>query len=356
MIRTILISQTSLWDETVRCIPKADVYYLSGYVKAFQCHGDGEPILLYFEHDGHRAVCVMMRRDIADEKILAQADLPKGKYFDLITPYGYGGFVFGESVVKPEVVRCLNDEVKAFLHNEGYISAFFRFHPVIGNAHLHDELVNVIDLGKTIAMDLTSPEIIWQNITSKNRNVIRKAEKAGVVIKHGKGLDLLKEFRMIYDETMRHDNAEDYYYFGDKFYKSIANDLKDNYEVFYAESGGEIIAMSIMIFSGDSMHYHLSGSKYEYRSIAPSNLLLYKAALWGNVNGFKTFHLGGGIGSEEDSLYKFKSAFNRNSNYRFAIGKLIINKEGYKYLLGVRGFSADKIASISYFPQYRANK
>ena len=42
----------------------------------------------------------------------------------------------------------------------------------------------VIDLGKTIAFDLTSPEVILENIISKNRNMIRKAEKNGIVIEY----------------------------------------------------------------------------------------------------------------------------------------------------------------------------
>lgn len=355
MIKTISISQSNIWDNIVKSIPNADVYYLSGYVKAFQYHGDGEPILFFYENGIHRAVCVMMKRDIADEKLLEEAKLPSGRFFDLITPYGYGGFVFDNHEVDTHTIVGLNTELLDFLKCEGYISAFFRFHPLLDNAHLLDGSTEVIDLGKTIAIDLTSPEIIWQNITSKNRNVIRKAEKNGVEIRHGKGLALLKEFRKIYDETMKHDNAEDYYYFKNNFYKSIADDLYDNYEVFYSIYEEDIIAISIIIFSGSSMHYHLSGSKYEYRNLAPSNLLLYKAALWGNEHGFKTLHLGGGVGSGEDNLYKFKAAFNRNSDYQFSIGKLIVNKEIYDELVAMRGFQEKDKNDIRFFPQYRAN-
>ena len=101
------------------------------------------------------------------------------------------------------------------------------------------------------------------------------------------------------------------------------------------------------------MHYHLSGSLHEYRSLAPSNLLLYKAALWGCEQGYRIFHLGGGLGSDEDPLYKFKAAFNRNSDYRFAVGKTIIDKYAYDELMRLRGFSVEEISTISYFPQYR---
>ena len=154
---------------------------------------------------------------------------------------------------------------------------------------------------------------------------------------------------------MEHDNAEAYYYFDNKFYNSIDNDLKDNYEIFYAVFNGEIIAMSIMIFANGFMNYHLSGSKYEFRNLAPSNLLLYKAALWGMENGMRTLHLGGGLGSEEDNLYKFKAAFNRNSDYRFSIGKMIVDYQKYDYLLSLREFNQGQLEHISYFPKYRGN-
>ena len=55
--------------------------------------------------------------------------------------------------------------------------------PVLANAVSMKDCSEVIDLGKTVAMDLTSENVIWKNIHSKNRNMIRKAEKNGIVIK-----------------------------------------------------------------------------------------------------------------------------------------------------------------------------
>ena len=125
--------------------------------------------------------------------------------------------------------------------------------------------------------------------------------------------------------------------------------------MFYAVLNGEIIAMSIMLFGNKQMHYHLSGSMMEYLNLAPSNLLLYKAALWGCEKGFKTFHLGGGVGSGEDNLYKFKAAFNRNSEYQFSIGKEIFDEEKYNDLVALRSKSDSEFDTDSkYFPLYRS--
>ena len=185
--------------------------------------------------------------------------------------------------------------------------------------------------------------------------MIRKAEKNGIEVYHSKDFNLFKDFKRIYDATMEKDQADSYYFFDDSFYESIYKDLYDNFELFYAVKDDVIVAMSIMLFANNQMHYHLSGSLLEYRNLAPSNLLLYKAALWGCEHGFRTLHLGGGVGSGEDNLYKFKAAFNRNSDYRFSIGKEIYDQEKYDELVADR-IKKDRSFNkeSAFFPLYRS--
>lgn len=343
MIKLLDLNHSAEWDEIVKSFANWDVYYLSGYVKAFHIHGDGDPFLLYYEENGLCAIYVYMRRNTALYGI-----------YDSITPYGYGGVLF-EGDTSEENLKAFWKAYVTKMHEEHIVDNFVRYHPLLKNADPMRSISNVIDLGKTVAFDLTSPEVIWNNIISKNRNMIRKAEKNGIEILHGKGMKLFAEFESIYNSTMDKDHAEKYYYFSKAFYKSIHNDLRDNYELFYAVLDGQIIAISIMLFGNDQMHYHLSGSLLEYRHLAPSNLLLYKAALWGCEHGYKTFHLGGGVGNEEDNLYKFKAAFNRNSNYQFSIGKQVFDQEKYDELVRIRKENDSKFVETSnFFPLYRS--
>lgn len=343
MIRLFDLSQSAEWDATVRSFKEYDVYYLSGYVKAFHIHGDGDPFLLYYEGEGLRAIYVFMKRKTAIDG-----------YYDSVTPYGYGGVLF-EGDTSEESKAFFWQEYLATMEQEHIVDNFVRYHPVLANAVPMKSISNVIDLGKTIAMDITSPETIWDNIHSKNRNMIRKAEKNGIVIEHDKGMELFDKFIEIYNATMQKDNAEEYYYFKRPFYESIHNDLFDNYEIFYARLEDKIIAMSIMIFANGRLNYHLSGSDIEYRNLAPSNLLLYKAAVWGCEQGFMTFHLGGGVGSGEDNLYKFKAAFNKVSDYQFSIGKQIFDQVKYNQLVEIRKESDSSFDESShFFPLYRA--
>ena len=331
------------WDDIVKSFSSYDVYYLNGYVRAFYIHGDGIPQLIYYEADRLRAMYVYMKRSTSLVGV-----------YDSITPYGYGGVLF-EGDVNEVNVQIFWEGYVAKMQDLGIVDGFVRYHPVLNNAEPMRFISEVVDLGQTIAIDLTSPEVIWSNISSKNRNMIRKAEKNGVVIYHSDDPMLFTIFKEIYNATMDRDQASPYYYFRDDFYKSISEDLYGNYQIFYAVYNDEVIAMSIIIYANTQMHYHLSGSRVEYRHLAPSNLLLYKAALWGYEHGFKTFHLGGGVGSGCDSLFKFKSAFNRNSQYQFSIAKQIFNYEMYNRLVDIRIIEDSTFnRESSFFPLYRS--
>jgi len=343
MIKRYTIAEAEEWDKIVRTFPNHDIYYFSGYVRAFSIHGDGEGEMLYYKQNQMRAIYVYMKRSTALQG-----------WYDTITPYGYGGVLF-DGNYSPEELLLFNEEFRHYMYSQHIVDNFVRFHPILGNAEPMKAISHVIDLGHTIAMDLQSPEIIWKNIISKNRNMIRKAQKNGIEIHHGQDISLFADFQRIYNATMDRDHAERYYYFSDAFYQSIHRDLKDHYQMFYATYQGQIIAMSIILYANRKMHYHLSGSVDAYRHLAPTNLLLYEAAMWGYDQGFSLFHLGGGVGSGEDNLYKFKAAFAPHSTYQFAIGKDIYEPECYQSLVRERAERDPHFDPNShFFPLYRS--
>ena len=347
MLTVYTLEQAEQWDAVVRSFKEYDAYWLSGYVKAFQIHGDGEPLLFYYSDDATRGIIVVMKRDVAKDKHFT-GKIPEGKYFDFATPYGYGGWIVESSTSTIDTVELFNSYT-AWLQKNGIISEFVRFHPMLKNHEACWEFYEVIQLGEVVHMDLSSREGIWENIISKNRNMIRKAIKNDIKVYNGRFPEIYKQFRMIYNSTMDKDDAEDYYYFGELFYESVLNDLPHNAQIFWAEKEGQVIAASIMLATNDRMNYHLSGSLREFSSLAPTNLLLYEAALWGNANGYKTLYMGGGVGSSEDSLFKFKRAFYKGDLNRFYIGKKIFDQGKYDELLELR----TNIENQGFFPQYR---
>ena len=343
------IEQSEQWDAVVRSFQEYDVYWLSGYVKAFQIHGDGEPLLFHYEDDNTRGINVVMKRDVAKDGHFA-GKIPENQYYDFATPYGYGGWI-----IEGDATQRLFQSYEQWLEKNGIISEFDRFHPLIKNHEKCKNFYEVIQLGEVVHINLSSPDEIWTNIISKNRNMIRKAFKNNIKIYNGRFPEIFEKFRVIYNSTMDKDDAEDYYYFGKKFYKSVLEDLPHNAQVFWAEKDDQVIAASIMLAANGRMNYHLSGSLKEFSSLAPTNLLLYKAALWGCANGYKTLYLGGGVGSGEDSLFKFKRAFFKGDLNRFYIGKRIHNIEKYNLLCRIAEVisHSEDVTESGYFPEYR---
>ena len=345
MLRVISFLKHEEWDKIVKSFSDYDVYYLSGYVLPFAIHGDGEPLLFFYEGEKVRAMNVVMRRDIGADKSF-MGKIPPNTYYYFITPYGYGGWLIEGNGDTFELFSLY----QKWCCENGVVSEFLRLHPILENHNRLVSIYSVINIGKTVAMDLTSQNIIWNNMTSKNRNMIRKAEKNGVVIKTSSGSDIYEKFIEIYNETMDRDNAEKYYYFEREFYTAMQHDLSNNSIIFYAEnSDGDIIASSIILHCNGKLTYHLSGVKTEFRGLAPTNLLLYKAALWGAENCCRIFHLGGGVGAREDSLYRFKASFYRELPRDYFIGKKVFNEAIYNELVKIHAVEN----TGNFFPAYR---
>lgn len=352
MLRVLTLDQSNDWDSIVRSFENHDVYYLSNYVKAFFLHGDGTPLLFYYNQPGLRAMNVVMKRDISDSPVF-QGKIPNNQMFDLTTPYGYGGFLFSEKG-DPQLTCNLNEAYVEYCAKNGIVSEFVRFHPILRNSIHCTEIYDIVNLGKTVTMNLNNKDQIWNDLTSKNRNVIRKASKSGVEIYWGRDRQLFHEFIPLYNATMDKEDATKYYYFDEPFYYSILHDLKYNSLIFYALLDQQVIAMSMFLLCNRKMHYHLSCSNTDYKNLASTNLLLYEAACWGCENGYKLLHLGGGLGSTNDGLFKFKSAFNKNSDTIFSIGKKIFIKETYNELISIRSQNDDFDSNTTFFPQYRS--
>ncbi len=350
-ITEIKFCETEKWNNIVKTFDNYDVYYLNEYVKAFKINGDGEPILIYFENNTTKAINVVMKRDIA-KSIHFKDIIKENMYFDLTTPYGYGGFL-----VDGDDIENLSKVYSEFCYHNNYICEFVRFHPLLKNWQGLQVLYTIIYKGNTVCIDTSSQKRIYSDITSKNRNMIRKAQKSGIETYWSRDISIIKVFIDMYNQTMDKNNADEYYYFSNEFYLSILNDMKYNSMWFYTKINGEIASIAIFMFCNQNMHYHLSATREKYLQLAPTNLLLYEAALWACENGYKKLHLGGGVGSQPDTLYKFKKAFSKNSDQEFYIGQRVFNEKIYRELVEIR--KSEEIVfdennnAISFFPSYR---
>lgn len=327
ILKVYEIAQKEEWDSVVKSFKKWDIYYLNQYAYSFMLHGDGAPLLLVYEDGGARFCYVVMQQDIADCEGF-QGQLERRRYYDLETPYGYGG-PLSDNEISESSQENFARELKHYCEKNGIISQFIRFHPMLGNESLLRGKIQTRYLRDTVYIDTSSPEIIMANMDSKNRNMIRKAVKKGVEIKR-ENIRNYDAFLSMYIETMERNGALEYYTFKKDYFASLEG-LKDHACIFYALLEGKPISGAIMLYNDRYMHYHLSGTYTEYRQYASGNLLLYEAACWASTRGIKQFHLGGGM-AEDDKLFGFKKQFNKRGRLPYFVGKTVFNEKSYKYL------------------------
>lgn len=348
ILKILNTNEHGCWNKIVKSFKNWDVYYLYEYAYSFFLHGDGNPLLIYFENNGERFCYVVMQNDIYNTGLFGD-HITKDTFFDWETPYGYGGPLC-DGMISPENQKKFLEEIFLYTEKNNVISQFVRFHPLLSNYKLLNSVIETRYLRDTIYIDTSDKELIIKNMDSKNRNMVRKAIKSGVCICE-KCIDNLAEFNEMYKNTMKRNSADQYYIFDEKYFNCLTK-LRYNASIFYAALDEKLIAGSIIFYNERYAHYHLSGSDYEYRKYSPSNLLLYEVAKWACEKGIKMFHLGGGM-SPNDSLFGFKKQFNTNGYLPFVVGRTIFNKTMYNKLIEIRtqldsSFNRDNSFMIQY--------
>ena len=344
-----IITKEAQWDAVIETFPRHDIYYRYAYVHSLELHGDGTPMLFLYETEKGAVCYVALKEDIALFPAF-RGHLAEGTQFDLSTPYGYGG-PLTRGNCSEELIADFVKELTSYCCEHKIVSQFFRFHPLLGNHTIFEKHATILTSKQTIYMDTSSEEIIFQNMTSKNRNMVRKAEKNGITIMMDSG-EHMDEFIKIYEETMDKNHAEDYYYFDRNYFSYLFEHLKGHICVFYAIYESKIISASIFLYDNVFMHYHLSGTLNAYRNLGANNLILYEGAKFASAHHLTSFHLGGGI-ENEDALFSFKKHFNRNGRLDFYIGRMIFDEKAFDSLVNLRkktdiNFDVEKPFLIKY--------
>lgn len=320
------------WNNIVKSFEDYDIYYLNEYILPFCSIDKIEPVLIYFKGEKMELCYVAEKSDLANNENF-EGKLSKNQFFDLSTPYGYGGPLVKSYNI--EDMKLFFIELKKWARDENIISQFIRFHPLLQNHKYFSEFCEIKNLKKTVNINLDDEETIYKNMDSKCRNMVKKAQKNGIKIVIDNSIESQNNFVELYKKTMQNNNASDYYYFNDLFFKQIFLNLDLHCNLFNAIYEGKIISSAIIFHCNKKLNYHLSAGDRQYMNLAPNNLLLYEVACFGAKNECESFHLGGGVGIE-DNLLSFKKAFNKNGLIDFHIGRNIFDIIKYNQLMNLR--------------------
>ncbi len=333
------ITSKDEWNAILKQVDSYDFYHTYDY-HIISCNlNNEEPILLLYTTNNVIIALPLILRII-----------PNTKYYDFTSIYGYAGPLSKNVSEDFDNTSYLN-ALQNYFQSKNIVSIFSRLHPYFKyQAKILSNFGEIIPLGRVVNIDVTLPLDESRKAYQKSlKNQVNKLRKTCIVRKAKTKTDVL-EFIEIYHENMRRVNANEDYFFSTKYFFNLLNQSDFKTEILLVEEkeSKKIIAGSMFIKTNGFVQFHLSGTKTEYLRLRPSKLFLDEMRIEATNQNFKYFNLGGGLGSIEDSLFEFKSAFSKDFR-TFKIWRYIINQDVYDQLASKVEITNDN----EYFPLYR---
>ena len=334
----LLDPAASAWKEALQHADH-DVYHLPEYVvlDAKLCGGD--PTAFWYEEDGRHLLIPLIVRDV-----------PESDVRDAFSPYGYPGPV-GNGADGDFWARACAAMLET-LRAEGIVAAFVRMHPFL-DAPLRtlERFGAVIRHGETVSMDLTvSLEQMWRQTRSDHRNHINRARRDGTRVVFD-DWDRLGEWVAVYHDNMRRVGASSYYFFTVEHLAALHDAVGDRMHLAVAIEGDEVVGGNTFFeYNGVATGY--VSSTRRARNRYADELLYDEVRRWCKGRGDTRFHLGGGKGGCNDSLFSYKAGFSP-SRHPFHTWRLVPDPRAYRQLVLERRPEADPADLSARFPPYR---
>jgi sugar O-acyltransferase (sialic acid O-acetyltransferase NeuD family) len=295
-------------------------------------------------------------------------ELASGREFhDVTSIYGYAG---------PVACGCEHDG--AFLvsawnamletwRSQNVVSAFTRFHPVLGNHRWLPSLRNdtggfefthdTSAEGKTVAIDLLrSEDETWLGYKRQLRQALRRLLSLDMLTIFDPEWRYLDDFVRLYYSTMKRNNAASSYLFPGQYFRQLKDALGSHGSLVVVRHTDQTVAVALLIEYAGLVNVYLLATDDRFVQLSPSKLLIHEAQVWARGRGNSLLHLGGGRGSRtDDSLFRFKASFS-DGFYPFYTGRWILDQETYAVLSVDRQKQVERLGftnTESHFPAYR---
>jgi len=351
----IIDARDPRWDETLRRFPRYDFHHLSGYV-ALEAERRGAKASAYVLQCDQGAFLVPLLESPVPLTLQPSGISPK----DALAPYGYSGPLVvaeGDENQRNKFVSVALARLTEYLRCRNICSLLLRFHPLIPLPFKpFQDLGHLAYHGETIWVDLhRSTEEMWAETRNRYRTYIRGLERNGYQIEFDPAGLEMDAFIQLYYDTMRRVGASPEYFFSREYFLSLQNLLGPRFLLAHVRSpSGEIVSSGIFTICKGIVQYHLSGNNIGEDGANALKLLLHEVRRWAKDQGCDYFHLGGGVGAKNDSLFQFKSGFSPR-RATFHTWRLIVDEPVYQSLCRKWETQNQMLADPprGYFPAYR---
>lgn len=327
-LKVVPVTDPVSWNFYLDQVEHYDMYHTWLY---HSLSTEGEARLLVFEQGESLMLLPLLFRDI-----------PGTEWKDVSSVYGYAGWVCRQADFSPALFEVLEE----YMVQEKVVSVFSRLHPLIeGSDCFLKGIVQPMNITTGIDMCLSSEEQFHAYSESVRRS-IRKNQRLGLKIRQAESREDLHQFIEIYYQAMRSMGAAPHYFFSEEYFEQLWGVNHFKAVVLLAEVGNIVVGGAMFTICKGIMQYHLGGVVPAYLHYSPLKGLIDAARALARTNNCTYFHLGGGYGGDNDTLFTFKSRMT-TLRYRFKTLRWIIDPEAYNYL------SAGK-KKAGFFPLYRS--
>ena len=323
-----------------------DIYFDEKFLKVYETHENGIlGCFKYSDASGEMQVYFIKR---------SLSDFSGGEgYYDITTPYGYGG---------PRIIHCSPGSEKTLTENffsafenyckeEKIISFFCRFHPIIKNAAYSEKGFDEIKLNRQIVVTDLSRDF-EEEFAPRAFKDSKYSRRKGVSIEFDTADRYLDHFIELYYESMKQKHADGYYFFQKSYFEYLFNQFPGEIILATAIYRKMPINHKMMFIYGDIAYGHLICKVSEFSNFRPNDLSYFDSMVYAKEKGCRFFVSGGGLSNDpEDSLLKYKMKFSTSPLQDFYIGKKVYDKEVYDQL-------CRNISEITndFFPLYRISE
>ena len=271
---------------------------------------------------------------------------------DATSVYGYCGPIASHESIPGKVVRNFQAKLQQALAERRVVAAFSRLHPLIRQQHLLAGLGQCTAKGQTVSVDLTQPP----QYNKSCRQTIRKLRQLGFVGVHDREKRYLPQFVEVYHETMRRAGAHSSYFFDENYFQRLVGELGEAAQLFVALKDGQVAAATLATLCDGIVQDHLGGTRDAFLKFSPDRLVVETEREWAVQMGAHTQHLGGGVGAQVDSVFRYKAAFS-DRRHTFYTWQWVLVPEVYRELCAERlqftQLDGLEMESAEYFPAYR---
>lgn len=353
-LRVLKPEQRAQWLEVLEQSFQHDFYYYPAYHGLAEECGEGQAHLFVYSEGQYFIAIPLLLRPIA--AVPGLAEIGAG-WWDATSVYGYAGPIASHAEIPPAVLQQFQISLRAGLQERRVVSVFSRLHPLIPQRRLLTGLGEYRAIGQTVSIDLTLPVTVQRSHYRQNhKNGINKLQRLGVQCVHDHKNVFLSEFISIYYETMHRVGATDTYFFDHSYFEKCVCTPELGMHLFVCLLENKVTCGGLFSLCRNIAQYHLGGTQTAFLQVAPMKLLFDTVRLWASANGAHVLHLGGGVGSREDSLFHFKAGFSKR-RHEFAVWYWTIVPDMYDRLCVEKAQwnkrNALKAVTSPYFPAYR---